>query len=353
MKIALFDRINEGHVCLALEEALRRDGHEVVTTGRVGSGHRFAQTPEQRQAIDAAFERIMSSGCDLLLNFRASSLEASQIDRIRALGVTTAVWLPDDVVLYEMTYRHIVDRYDIVLHCGSGRSLEFYDGCGHRAGVNFPFWVDPVRWPYRYAPGDADRDLVFIGNLLGSAGKKVRYERLRALSGHLQIYGKCEGDPLGMCRGELVGVEALAAVLPCYRLGLNLPQRFADYAGTEYDFPGLAELGSFDLPSRVTQYAAIGLPVVTLSSDATRHFPAALTTVDVDEIRAMLANLAQHQEALNSASVEGRRLVERHFSAEARARFLLALVQGEVQPARLSASDREFAYRWFPGEVSA
>lgn len=352
MKITLFDRINEGHVCRALEEALRRDGHEVVATGPLGAGHRLAQRPECRQAIDNALEQVMSSGRDLLLNFRASSLGADQVDRLRACDIMTAVWLPDDVLLYEMTYRHVVDRYDIVLHCGSGRSLQFYDDRGHRPGVNFPFWVDPARWPYRYAPEDASHDLVFIGSLCGAAGMKTRYERLRGLSGHLGIYGKCDGDPLGMCRGELVGVDALAAVLPCYRLGLNLPQRFADYAGSDYDFPGLAELGSFDLPSRIPQYAAVGLPVVTLSDEATRHFPALLTAADADGIRIKLGELARDRQALNSASLEGRRLVERHFSADARARFLLALARGEVQPAQLSASDREFAYRWYPGEVS-
>ncbi|WP_311963466.1 hypothetical protein, partial [Acinetobacter baumannii] len=49
---------------------------------------------------------------------------------------------------------------------------------------------------------------------------------------------------------------------------------FAEHRGTDTWFPGLDRLGSFEVPSRVVQYAALGLPTVTV--DPTRTACASL-----------------------------------------------------------------------------
>lgn len=347
MKVALFDQINEVHVCEALADALGVLGHEVFTTGAVWRGHRQAEQASDVARIDAAVDSVLESGCEALFNFRASALGVAQLSRLRNAGIKTAVWLPDDPVLYGVTYRHVVDDYDHVLHCGSGAILEFYARRGHRAGINFPFWVDPARWPCAWDPLRASRDLVFLGNLHGPA-KRSRYERLAAGAARMTIYGICPVDPLGMHRGELHGIKAMQAVLPLFRAGLNIPQRFAEYEGSAYDFAGLAELGSFDLPSRVIQYAALGLPVVSLSTaEPGDSFPHAIQALDVrcaldlvDEMRADPAMAAK-------LSRSARQDVESCFSASSRARYLVALLSGELDPEVMSMRQREAGYRQF------
>jgi hypothetical protein len=351
MKIALFDRINETHVCTALEDALRALGHDVVATGPVWHGHRFAREGNDIAGIDAALDVVLAEGCDALFNFRASALSPRQLQRLRAAGVATVVWLPDDPVLYGVTYRAVVDAYDHVLHCGPASVLRFYDQRGHATGVNFPFWVDPERWLAEWTLEDARGDLVFLGNLHGPA-KKGRYDLLAAAAGRIAIYGKCGADPLDIHRGELHGVDAMRAVLPRHAAGLNIRQRFADYAGTEYDFDGLASLGGFDLPSRVIQYAAIGLPVISLGPDAaSSHFPHALQADDIDGALSLVDCLRGSPAMAADVSARARADVVDHFSARARARFLVALLHGNVRPRELGLHGREFAYRSFIGDV--
>lgn len=350
MKIALFDRINETHVCTALEDALRALGHQVVATGAVWRGHRFAKDGNDIAAIDAALDAVLAEGCDALFNFRASALDLRQLQRLRGAGVATAVWLPDDPVLYGVTYRAIVDAYDHVLHCGPASVLRFYDQRGHAPGVNFPFWVDPERWLADWTIEGASRDLVFLGNLHGAA-KKGRYDLLAAAAGRIAIYGKCGPDPSDIHRGELHGVDAIRAVLPRYVAGLNIRQQFVDYTGTEYDFDGLASLGGFDLPSRVIQYASIGLPVVSLGADAASiHFPHALQADDIHVAMSLVDRMRSSPAMAAEVSARARADVVNHFSARARARFLVALLRGNVRPGELGLQEREFAYQSFQGD---
>jgi hypothetical protein len=347
MKIALFDQVNETHVCDALAVALRALGHEILETGPVWQGHRFPVLAEDTAGIDEMVETVLSAGCEALFNFRASALSPDQLSRLRRAGVTTAIWLPDDPVLYGVTYRHVVDEYDHVLHCGSSEILEFYSGQGHKPGINFPFWLDPGIWSYVWEPECVQRALVFLGNLHGPA-KRGRYERLAPGYRSISVYGICPTDPLGMHVGELHGIEALKAVLPLYRAGLNLPQRFAEYAGSAYDFAGLSALGGFELPSRVIQYAALGLPVISLGGlSPNEAFPHSLKATDVHAALRISDGLAHEADAAIALSRLARSDVERHFSGASRAMLLVALLSGAINPAAMSLHDRATCYRQF------
>lgn len=350
MKIALFDEINETHVCVALEDALRLLGHRVVATGPLWRGHVSARDEADIARIDAAVDDIISEGCHALFNFRASALDAPQVERLRSAGITTAVWLPDDPVLYGLTYRNVVDGYDHVLHCGPGNILQFYEQRGHQPGFNFPFWVDTARWAVEWHIDRISEGLVFLGNLHGPA-KKGRYLQLSEAAGQLFVYGKCAADPAGIVRGELYGVEAMRALLPRFTAGLNIPQNFADYTGTEYDFAGLRGLGGFDLPSRVIQYAAIGLPVISLGSDAgSEHFVHALQADTIADALAHLRHLRSAPQFATELSGLARTDVVDNFSAAARARFLVAVLSGDLSARQLDLYEREFAYRTFSGK---
>lgn len=351
MKIALFGQVNEVHVCDALGSSLSTLGHEVVSTGAVWHGHRLARAGSDIARIDRAVDTVLASKCEALFNFRASALDVRQLQRLRDAGVTTAVWLPDDPVLYDTTYRHVVDSYDFVLHCGARAVLEFYDRQGHRAGVNFPFWLDPSRWPHLWDPSRARHDLVFLGNLHGPA-KRSRYELLVPGARRTNIYGICPQDRMGMHRGELHGRDAMLAVLPLYRAGLNIPQTFADYAGSAYDFAGLAGLGRFDLPSRIVQYAALGLPVISLGGEvATESFPHALAATDMHGVLRLVDGLRDDPAAAIALSRSARQDVESNFSGLSRARYLMALLSGDIDPGASSIGQREAGYRHFSGNA--
>jgi len=346
VKIVLFDEVVERHVCVALEGSLRALGHEVVSTGPVWHGHRFTTSTRDIERIDAVVETVLAGRPDALLNFRASALSEAQISRLKAAGIQTIVWLPDDPVLYEVTYRHVVDCYDHVLHCGSTPVLDFYQARGHQPGINMPFWIDPNIWSYT---GEATastprRDLVFIGNLHTTA-KKDRYKLLSQASDRICVYGKVLNDPYGMHKGELYGVPALLAVLPHFVAGLNLPQVFADYAGSAYDFKALPKLGWFDLPSRVIQYAAVGLPVITRAPPS-QHAPWALYAQDMNEVLSLVDSLkiGSRREEVRRAA---RLAVEANFSSDSRARLLSELVSGRIPTRQLSLNAREFVYQDF------
>ena len=349
MKIALFDVINEMHVCSSLSRALQGLGHHVHDTGRIWRGHRRAVAEADVARIDAAIDSVLAWGCEALLNFRAGALSERQVGRLREAGVRTAVWLPDDPVLHATTYGAVVDAYDHVLHCGPANVLRFYDAKGHAPGVTFPFWLCVRQWSWQWRRETATQELVFLGNLHGAA-KLGRYELLAAAAGRIAVYGNCPVDPYGIHRGELHGPDALRAVLPRFTAGINLPQRFADYARTPYDFDGLADLGSFDLPSRVLQYAAVGLPVITISAHPpSAHFAPVLHATDMGMALEMLDQLRREPDAAGVLSADARAKVEAHFSAEARARFLIDLFRGALQPRKMDIAQREYTYQAYQG----
>ncbi len=348
MRIVLFDQINEIHVCSSLAQALTQLGHEVIWTGAVWKGHRFPDTEQEIAGVESRLHEVMQLRPDVLLNFRASSLLPRHVRQARQAGVKTLVWLPDDPVLYGLTYGRIVDEYDIPLHCGNRKILRFYQYQGHRAGVNLPFWLDTGTFEYRYDAQRAEGDAVFFGNMHGPA-KRARYEQLCSLHEDLAIYGTVPHDPQRKCKGRVEGTEATVATLSRYRVGLNMAQHFPDYLGSPYHFSGLAMLGHFFLPSRVLQYAAVGLPTLTVQAGEydVGHYPAGLHAGDLGEARRQLGRLLADPDLLRKISRAGRADVERYFSASSRARMLEHLLLKDVDVQGLTLHEKEYLYKWF------
>jgi len=354
MKIAIFDQILEIHVCNALTQALTSLGHVPFCTSKVWQGHSPPSKASDIDHIDAIVDNLIARKCDALFNFRACSLLPRHVAALRAAGVRTAVWLPDDPVLYQVSYKDIVDSYDLVLHCGDGSVLDFYDAKGHKKGVNFPFWVDPTRFVGNRAacepdasPSGACKPWVFLGNLVGPV-RGGRYAQLAVLHQGLDIWGKCNADPSGMHRGYLQTIDEVAGALTQYQVGINIPQFFRDYAGTSYDFDGLGGMGHFFIPSRVVQYAAAGLPVVCIGPNtASNHFPLVIQVDTAEQALGVLTGLLSRHEVRAAMSAASRAFVAANFSGLVRAKFLLALFSGHIDPAALGLHEREFAYTWW------
>lgn len=347
MKIVLFDQINETHVVDSLAAALVAGGHAVSSTGAVWRGHRFPQRAEDILMIHDKIDELLAESPDVLFNFRASSLLPEHVERLRRAGIRCLVWFPDDPVLYKSVYGQVIDLYDTPLHCGDQRILAFYQYRGHKPGINFPFWLDPGVFRYAYDPSNASGDVVFFGNMHGPA-KEGRYETVTSLHEDVSIYGKVPLDPGGCGKGILQGIPETVATLGRYRIGINIAQQFSSYAGTSHEFPGLAMLGGFFLPSRVIQYAAIGLPVLTIQSvrPDNAHYPPSLHARDALTARNMIKRVLEDTGYLVSISKAARRIVEERFCAHARARLLEYLInRGSLD--YLTSNELEFMYQWY------
>ena len=134
------------------------------------------------------------------------------------------------------------------------------------------------------------------------------------------------------------------------RGGYQYPAVFLDYQNTPYDFEHLHTLGHFFLPSRVVQYAAVGLPVVTVGlKEGSAHFPSTIPALDGEDALARLEGVLSSAHVRNELKALGQREVRSHFSGLARARFLEVLLCGELEGAHLGLHEREFAYRWWDG----
>jgi hypothetical protein len=347
MRIVLFDQINETHVTVSLARALERLGHEVISTGPVWKGHRFPESASDQSQIEIRLSEIISQRPDALFNFRASSLTQQHLHQLVAAGIRTMVWLPDDPVLYDVTYRHVVDKYDVTLNCGNQKILQFYSYQGHRGGVNFPFWLDTALYRPVYDPRKTDNKVVFFGNMHGPA-KQGRYELLCGLHENLTIHGKVPYDPHAKCGGQLDSLEACVSTLSTYRIGLNVAQSFSDYYGSAYDYSGLAMLGHFFLPSRVIQYSAIGLPVLTIQEGelGSAHYPAGFHVRSAAEARQLIKRLMPQTELLTAVSQTARIEIEQRFAADKRAKLIEQLLSGSIDATKLTLHEREFIYQW-------
>ncbi len=347
MRIVLFDAILERHVCESLLRALRARGHEVWWTGPVWRGHRFPQKREEIDRIDSALGDALRLRPDLLLNFRASSLLPDRLERLRDGGVRSFVWLPDDPVLYALCYRDAAPAYDVALHCGGEEVLRFYEQRHGRSGVNFPFWTDARAFPRSYDPAHAPFDLVFLGNCHGPV-RSGRYALLASLPFRVRIFGRVPSDPGGLCGGYLERTTEISEALGQARCGISLPQNFRDYAGSDYDFPELASLGTFALPARITQYAACGLPVAAVGGiETAAALPEALVAPTLEQLiepmRALLAD-SQRLQSVADATYERYR---RSYSAASRAAMIEWLMAEPEAWTRLNARERARLYMQF------
>jgi len=328
MKIVLFDDIHENHVRRSLSRALRARGHTVVETQPVWRGHRLPVEASDIEHIRQEVDTVIGLKPDALLNFRASSLTPEMLKDIRAAGIKTAVWFPDDPVLYDVCYRLVVEHYDIVLNCGSREVLEFYEFRHGVHGFNFPFWTDRIEFPRTHdAVATPEFDIGFLGTFKGPA-RSTRYQTLASLPFKVKAFGEIKEDPAGIGGGYLRTPQDVADTLAKARIGFNMPQVFSDYHGHAYDFPELARLGSFEFASRVIQYMAIGLPVATLGKyRAPKAYPEMLVAPDIARMTALLRQILSDPEKLQELSTITAARFDSAFSADARAALFEALCE--------------------------
>lgn len=345
MRIVLFGAINEPHVGESLARALSRRGHEVYQTGRVWRGPRFPDRESEREVIEPAVRSALAWEPDTVLCLQASALRPRLVKDLAASGATTLVWFADDPVLYGVTYRHVVDLYDIALHCGPARVLEFYERRHGVTGVSFPFWADDVAFPPPAASTAAEYDAVFLGNTDGPV-RGWRYGLLAALPADVRLHGRVDGDPAGIAHGHLDEHAAVVAALRGARVAISVPQRFADYRGHRFDFPELAGLGAFELPSRVVQYAAAGRPVVTLDpSGPSGALPEMVVAADTDELGAELRGLLAEPERCAALGRRTRERFERRLTADRRVELLERLLADPDAWRSAPAADRATLWR--------
>jgi hypothetical protein len=357
MRIVLFDTILEHHVCESLDRALRARGHDVLRTGVVWSGHKLPRTRAERRQVKRSLDEALQWKPDVFFNFRVSAIPQDMMPAVKEARALSLGWLPDDPVLYNLCYGEIVEAYDVTLNCGGADVLDFYDRHHGLKGVNFPFWTDSVAYPRRYDREHAGLEVVFLGNCRGLV-RGERYEIIAGLPFNVKIFGRVDADPLGIHGGFLEqGNEdpgSLSAVLATAKIGLNLPQFFATYSGSKYDFPELAEFHHFPLPSRVIQYAATGLPIVSFAGTLDNpDFPELVECESRDRLEARLRELLASPERLDALSLATHRRFRERFSADSRARFLEVLVEDPSRRLGMSAHERARWYWDFSGAVDA
>lgn len=351
MRIVLFDGLLEAHVQESLARALTGRGHEVHWTGRVWQGDRLPRSPEERQGIREVVDRVLRLRPDALLTFRAAALRPEELQRLRDSGITLLAWFSDDPVLFRACTGPLAPEYDVTLHTGAEEVLELYEREYDVRGVSMPFFTDPVAFPRSYGSRPPEHEVVFLGNT-HTRVRWWRYEWLASTGLPVRLFGKVAADPAGLHAGRLATDREVADVLARTTVALSTPQRFSDYAGSRYDFPGLSELGEFDTPSRLVQYAATGLPVVTYRS--TPPPPHEMPSVVVrepeataDAVRDLLADPDRRSE-LSEAAYEWFR---RWHTADSRARLLEELIAAPRAVRWLDRTARARLHRLYDGNA--
>lgn len=349
MRIAIVDDILEQHVASSLAAALRRRGHLVLATGKHSHGPGPTRDAGEQAMLAGALRAVQRFAPDVALLMRPQSWPVEFSTLLRRDGVRIAAWLSDDPVLFASGYRHAIESVDLLLHCGGAPVIEHYDRLGLAApGVNFPFWTATR------ARRDPERPTTHRGVFLGHLRGAVRSHRLgllESLDPMPAIYGQLDrGASSAAWLGELRTTAEIDRALADAAVGLSLPQQFADYAGTELDFEGLAALGGFETPSRVVQYAAMGLGVLTLdpagASDAPSAFQGQVVTRTPEAFRERYRSL--DRESLRALAEAATAEFGAHFSADRRAAMLEAILMDDSWRTE-RAEQRAVLYRDFSG----
>lgn len=353
MRVVLYDGIQETHVAASLQRALLSAGHEVYSTGRFGSGYLFRDPGELRPVVGPHLDRIADFRPDLVLVFRPASAPYPVLQALRGTGAVLAAWLSDDPVLFEHSYGPVVELYDLVLHCGNEEVLRFYERrFGRPTGVNFPFWTDHVAFPAVYGQLEPETTVLFLGNVTGPV-RRARYDQLAAMGHPVTIYGRVGPDPAGLGGGFLDSEAEVADAARRAQVALNIPQFFRDHRGQPTWFPGLDELGYFDLPSRVIQYAAMGLPTVSVVPGAPHSpaYPELEVRGSIQEADRWVGEVlaSGRLPELSSRTLDR---FDRSFSAGARVLALESLMRDDAWRS-LDAADRTVWFLQFDGRPDA
>jgi hypothetical protein len=355
MKICLFDSIHERHVCESLLRAFNELGHQVHWTGAIQTirkGPVFPHEPEDLSLLWRELQKLATDKPDVLLNIRASTLRPDMLNYLRSHGIFTAVWFPDDPVLYKQIYSSIVESYDVVLHCGGPKVLSFYTERHGATGINFPFWTDNTAFPFCFNSERCEWDVIFLGNCNGPV-RRARYDFIASLPFNVRVFGRVQKDPAGIHGGYLqdayTNTGTVTQVLANAKVGLSISQFFEAYAGSEYDYPELKQLGYFQFPSRIIQYAASGLPIISIGDQEMRNcFPELVVAGAREEVVEAARALFANRKTLDEASHRVHERFRRNYSALSRAKCFEAVVASPAFWRRLDATERAELFMQFP-----
>lgn len=330
MKFILFDSILERHLGESLKRALEHLGHEVVFTDLILHGHSMISSQKDIDFMWDKVKEICSEPADLFISFRPMNLLPDMLEYIRK-RMKTAIWLSDDPVLYKTCYGKVVDHYDILLHCGYADVMKFYEKQGHPKGFNFPFWTDHISFPVVYDPMEAEYEMIFLGNMNGQVRRK-RYMELASLPFTKKVFGLLDSDPFaihgGFIREAYLHTERVSEALSKAKVGISIPQFFSEYNGLDYDFPELANLGYFQFPSRVIQYAASGLPIVAIGDNRMKEaYPEIYVASSISELENYISRITNDYSFALQESNKILNRFQKNFSALSRALMLVDLVK--------------------------
>lgn len=352
MKFILFDSILERHLAESLERALVSLGHEVLFTDLILHGHAMISSQKDIDFMWSKVKEICSEPADLFISFRPMNLLPEMIEYIKQ-NMMTAIWLSDDPVLYKTCYSLVIDSYDLVLHCGYADIMQFYENKGHPKGFNFPFWTDKISFPYIYDPLFTEYDIVFLGNMNGQVRRK-RYMELASLPFTKKVFGLLDSDPLGIHGGFIregyLNTQAVSSALAKGKIGVSIPQFFTEYNGLDYDFPELAELGYFQFPSRVIQYAASGLPIAAVGDERMKEaFPEVFVAENINGLSDYISNICDSYDFAIAESERIRARFQKDFSAKSRALMLIDLLENLQDRMQKTVHERSLMFTEYKG----
>lgn len=353
MRIVLFDGIVETHVGSSLERSLIVAGHVVFNTGKIGHGYSFAISKASLRVINDALDMALAFQPDVIFVFRPGSLPFELLNKAKSSGAQLVAWFSDDPVLWDLSYGPVVDSYDLVLHCGTERVLRFYEEQhGRPTGVNFPFWTDTESFPYVFGQNIRESDGLFLGNVHDEV-RRQRYFDLGRLTADIRIHGSVGQDYFGISGGYLDSDSEVVDAGSRAGVAINIPQYFRDHQGLDTWFPGLGELGFFQYPSRVIQYAAMGLPIVSVTPNARDldTFPEIVCVSDMSELDRSLKHLANDPD-LSELSVRTHKRFLRNYSSDSRVKALDQLLVDDSWK-KLDAHERASWFTQFDGTPAA
>ena len=355
MRIVLFDTILERHLAESLKRSFEKLGHEVVFTDLILHGHSMINKKKDILLINNKIEEVLSRDVDLFISFRPMNLLPEMVQKI-SKKTLTAIWLSDDPVLYKTCYKDVVDSYDIILHCGNETVMDFYSRKGHKAGFNFPFWTDHNAFPPVYQKNDIEYDGVFLGNMHGQIRHK-RYMEISKIPAEIKVFGLIDSDPYGIHGGFIrdgyINTSLVSNVLSRAKFAISIPQFFSDYKGMdEYEFDELTSLGYFQIPSRIVQYAASGLPILSIGkNDLTEVFPEIYVTDNIENMYDEIEKLSSNREYALQRSKNILNRFSKSYSSDSRALFLLDLIENYQKLQLLKTSARAKLFMKYDGNT--
>lgn len=349
MRWLVYGDLAEEHVVDSFCDALIQRGVEVIRLAALTRSHQFITNIDAQQQIQRNLESVISEHkIDVMFNFRAAELNLRHLELLKSKGIFSLVWFPDDPLLYQICYRHIVDFYDIILHCGNTNVIQFYQERHEiQNGFCFPFWTSEKYFPYCYNKDIAEYDIGFLGNC-HTVNRKGRYELIASLPFKKTFFGQPPqlGDYCGIWSGYIKNAHEIPRHLQKLKLGLSLPQFFSDAKDTIYSFPELDLFESFYFPSRIVQYASCGIPIIIKNSQYAQNI---FSSILIYKSRAELIDVVQQLLAYPDQLAELSKAVnldfQNYLSATSRVDMLLALIKNKTL---YSLEDRVNLWRNFP-----